>query len=345
MPLSIDDQVLNFYNDLFDAIFSEPFRECIAQRRRRQEVIRQIEAAADAASSSLTRFFSNQKLSEQTVECILQGFQQMGDLLKLESISNANVTTEEVAENLLGGLPCPDNVPHPHDTVYRLALYTVVQVLMQVGPVMAEWQKLNFSSTFEIPRKVVNRLNDISNQVNALGTSGSNEADKGYEILYRDYLMQRFHKVEAGTVRMTTNLNVDLRELFVMPHVLKQLGNQIGELDDDETPDLMNLAEARKRYLNLSNTAPRFINARDFDKAEVEPQLEDAFEHVKQLPRMVMIGLPGAGKSTFFEWLQVQLASVGEQLVLSGKQAIPLMIRVRQLDLHNLPKGNCSTGS
>ncbi len=38
------------------------------------------------------------------------------------------------------------------------------------------------------------------------------------ELSYRDY--QRFHRVEAGTGRMTTNLDVDLRELFVMPRVL-----------------------------------------------------------------------------------------------------------------------------
>ncbi|WP_176722345.1 hypothetical protein [Candidatus Thiosymbion oneisti] len=44
-------------------------------------------------------------------------------------------------------------------------------------------------------------------------------ADERYELTYRDYLMQRFHRVEAGMVKMTTNLNVDLQELFVMPRV------------------------------------------------------------------------------------------------------------------------------
>ena len=31
--------------------------------------------------------------------------------------------------------------------------------------------------------------------------------------------LQRFHRVEAGTIRMATNLAVDLSELFVMPRV------------------------------------------------------------------------------------------------------------------------------
>jgi hypothetical protein len=61
---------------------------------------------------------------------------------------------------------------------------------------------------------------------------------------------------------------------------------------------------------------------------------------VKQLLRSnVIVGLPGAGKSTFFEWLQVKLASVEEKFILGDQQAIPLLLRVRQLDLQNLPKG------
>ncbi|NEP59466.1 MAG: hypothetical protein F6K31_21045, partial [Symploca sp. SIO2G7] len=220
MPSSVDDQVLDFYGELFDRLFSEPFRERIAERRRRNEVIRQVEAAADAASASLTRFFSYQKLSEEAVAGILAGLAAMGSRLSLENISNSNLTTERIVEELLNSLPCPQAVQQTHDAVYRLALYTIVQVLMQVGPVMAEWQKLNFSSTFELPRRVVNRLNEISSQIDAQGYSGQSGADQRYELQYRDYLLQRFHKIEVGTVRMTTNLDVDLRELFVMPRVI-----------------------------------------------------------------------------------------------------------------------------
>jgi hypothetical protein len=120
---------------------------------------------------------------------------------------------------------------------------------MLVGPVMAEWQKLNFSSTFELPRRVVNRLNEISDQINALGQSGQAGVDESYEIQYRDYLLQRFHRVEAGTVRMTTNLDVDLRELFVMPRVVKRNLSKAAERTETNTSiSLMNLAAARKLY-------------------------------------------------------------------------------------------------
>jgi hypothetical protein len=337
MPSSVDDQVLDFYSELFDHLFSEPFRTQISERRKLNVVIRQVEEAADAASSSLTRFFLNQKLSEATVEGILSGFAAMGNLLELNDIANPNVTTEEIVEKLLNPLPCPQTVQQTHDAVYRLALYTVVQVLMLVGLVMAEWQKLNFSSTFELPRRVVNRLHEISEQINAQGQSGQAGADERYDLLYRDYLLQRFHRVEAGTVRMTTNLDVDLRELFVMPRVVvRQLSKEAKSTQTSASVCLMNLAAARRLYGNRNehDELKRTATSEETDK-----QPSTAFEQVKRSPRTVIVGLPGAGKSTFFEWLQVQIASVGKQFILGDQQAIPLLLRVRQLDLLNLPRG------
>ncbi|KOP24520.1 hypothetical protein AMR41_20565 [Hapalosiphon sp. MRB220] len=340
MPSSVDDRVLDFYSELFEHIFSEPFRTRISERRRFNEVNRQVEATADAASSSLSRFFLNQKLSEETVAGILAGFAAMSNLLQLENISNPNITTEEVVENLLNRLPCPQVVQQTHDAVYRLALYTVVQVLMQVGPVMAEWQKLNFSSTFELVRRVVNRLNQISDQINALGQSGQTGVDESYEIQYRDYLLQRFHRVEAGTVRMTTNLDVDLRELFVMPRVVvRKLSQTTESLEENTAVSLMDLAVARRQYGDRDTRYDEAQPEATEDSKKADQLAATALEQVKRSSRTVIVGLPGAGKSTFFEWLQVKLASVEEQFILEDQQAIPLLLRVRQLDLRNLPKG------
>ena len=339
MPSSVDDQVLDFYAGLFNLLFSEPFRGRISELRKLNPVIRQVETAADAASSSLTRFFLNQKLSEANVEDILRGFAAIGELLELENIANPNVTTEEIVENVLSRLPCPQTVQQTHGAVYRLALYTVVQVLMLVGPVMAEWQKLNFSSTFELPGRVVNKLNEISDQINAQGKSGQAGADESYELQYRDYLLQRFHRVEAGTVRMTTNLDVDLRELFVMPRVVVQeLSQEADGAEANASVSLMSLAAARRLYGERNNHDEMLQQRTKGEEPEDKPA-PTALEQVKTSSRNVIVGLPGAGKSTFFEWLQVKLASVEEKFILGDQQAIPLLLRVRQLDLQNLPRG------
>ena len=44
------------------------------------------------------------------------------------------------------------------------------------------------------------------------------------------------------------------------------------------------------------------------------------------------------------EWLQLAVASGEEEFVLAGEQAIPLLLRVRQLDMTNLPRGAALVG-
>ena len=239
MSTSIAEQVIDFYEGLFRRIFSDAFRPKISDRLKYNAVARQVEEAADAASQSLTRFFRHQNVTEQQTADLLHGFAALADLLKLDDIANPNVTPESKVDELLKHLPVPEPVlQNRHDTIYRVALHSVVQVLMLVGPVMAEWQKLGFSSTFELPRRIVGRLNQISEQLDTLGRAGETAADERYELTYRDYLLQRFHRVDAGTVRMTTNLDVDLRELFVMPS-LRSRPKAHEPLDEvREIPDL-----------------------------------------------------------------------------------------------------------
>jgi hypothetical protein len=338
MATAVGDQVVAFFEDLFGRVFSDAFRPNIHDVLRRKAVIRQVDEAADAASQSLTRFFRNQQLTEQQAANILEGFASLSNSLTLEQISNPNVTPEAVVKELLEeSLSIPEAVrKQEQESVYRVALHTVVQVLMLVGPVMREWEKLHFSSTFELLRRVVARLNEINDQLDTLSRSGESAADERFELTYRDYLFERFHRVETGTVQMTTNQNVDLRELFVMPRVLARTTGK-----EDSTPGVtdesapMDLAAARKYFGERSSLAEGPQRKRQADKQEGLT----ALAQISSARRNVIIGAPGSGKSTFLEWLQLKVASVEQELVLAEKQAIPLLLRVRQLDPHNLPTG------
>jgi hypothetical protein len=189
-------------------------------------VHRQILEAAGAASQSLERFIAGQRLTAPEAECILRGLAFMAGSLSLERIANPYTAPETVVEDLLKMPACSVALDEArrtgHEAVYRVALYSVVQALMQIGPVMAEWQNIGFPATFELSSRIIARLNEISEQLGVLGSAGSEAAEERYELLYRDYLCQRFYRIEAGTVRMTANLSVDLLELFVMPNVWKE---------------------------------------------------------------------------------------------------------------------------
>jgi hypothetical protein len=70
MEQRIDNLVVEFFDGLFQRVFSDKFETRISQRRKLQEVTRQVQESADAASQSLTRFFLNQQLKEEQITII-----------------------------------------------------------------------------------------------------------------------------------------------------------------------------------------------------------------------------------------------------------------------------------
>jgi NACHT domain len=332
---SIDEQVIDFYYELFDRIFTQPFRPKIKERLRRDAVARQIQEAAGAASQALARFFLSEQLSEKQVADILHGFTSLYDLVSLEDIANPHRTPEALVEELLKRHPCPTAVWEAElGAVYRVALHLTIQVLMLVGPVMTEWQRLTFSSTYEMPRRIVTQLNQITEGLKAFASAGQAAADQRYELAYRDHLLQRFYRVEAGTVQMTTNLNVDLRELFVMPRLNVRTDQPGQEQADLSVADFLNLSSAREIFgTKLKPVLPPTIDGEEEDRGV------NAIAQVRNAGRNVIIGVPGSGKSTFLEWLQLSVANVDEELIAGGEQAVPLLLRVRELDPEDLPSG------
>ena len=110
MVLSVEDQVVEFFDCLFGRVFSEPFEAVIQNRLRRNPVVRHAGESADAASQSLTRFFLNQQIPPEQVAEVLKGLDRLPTFLALEDIANPNKTPEALVEHLLPELPCPSSV-------------------------------------------------------------------------------------------------------------------------------------------------------------------------------------------------------------------------------------------
>ena len=338
MSVPVEDQVVEFFAALFESIFSAPFRAGIAEKRKSRAVLRQVDEAADAASQSLCRFITNERLSAARAALVLDALRPLGGMLTLEDLSSTYTNPEDLAIRL--GEKLNFQAPGQEkklEAIFRESVHSVIQVLLLVGPVMAEWQRLRFATTFELPRRIVDRLNQISDQLELLGRAGPSLADERFELGYRDYLLQRFFRIEAGTVRMTTNLAIDLRALFVMPRV-RPLGLAVAAPIPASGPRApLKLAEARARFARKG--ARRSSSENTPSPEHPPPASLTALEQVLAHPRNVLLGVPGTGKSTFLEWLQLQLASADVELVLGGQQAIPLLLRVRQLDAGKLPTG------
>lgn len=344
MRSSAVEQVVDFYHILFAQIFSAPFRELISNPLERNAVTRLVDELADAASQSLTLFFDNRRLSMAEVAVILDILSALGRLLKLEDVAQPGVPPETVIKKRLGALARPEGSREDgFDAVYRLALQSVLENLLLIGPVLSKWQKFNFSRTYEPPRRIIERLNQNIAGLGAGQAAGQGTQDELYELDHRNYLLQRFERVEAGTVQMTTNM-VDLQALFVMPRV--QPRPQRARPDDGEPLDMseiMNLAAARKFF---GAVAERALKAEPKGKKDAGVL---AFKQVEKHQRTVVVGVPGSGKSTFLEWLQLSVAVARVTFVAGEGQAIPLLLRVRELDAKRLPLGagliEAATGS
>lgn len=337
---------LDFHADLFARVFGEPFTARIKDRLRLRAVQRQIEDAADAASQWLARFFKNRKLGAKEAQAILKGLVPLAEVISLDEIANPNISVDAMSQRVLAELILPKAVRVAgKEAEFRIAAQSIVQVLMIVAPVLLEWQRAKFASTFEPARKIVLRLNQLSDQMNSLTRNGNSAADERFELDYRDYLLQRFFRVDVGMIRAATQVVVDLRELFVMP----RLGPVRGPIQRNHK--LLNLAAAREalqprpaKHLPMPVAEIERVGLDqwldgDFQAAFEAGKVQPAFDEAAQHPRLVMVGAPGSGKSAFLEWLQVQVAGADVELIANDQQAIPLLLRVRQLDLTALPSG------
>ncbi len=319
----IDDLTVDFFQSLFARVFSEPFTEGASARDRRR-IERRVEETADAASQALSRFLTNRDVTTSEAEALLDGLAFLGDALTVADVSNPNEIPEVVAEAALAGVPLPDGLNEDaHGALFRVSAFSTVQVLMRVGAVMREWQQMAFIDDFGLDRQVVAQLDAISAEADALGVGGGPVADERFELAYRDRLLQRSHLVDAGTLRMAAGLTVGLRELFVMPRVRPR--PRMAPADAEEAAELMGLGDARRLLGQLSGDAA--------DNADAPT----ALDHLSGPARSVVVGLPGSGKSTLLEWLQLQVAGARVTLVAADRQAIPVLLRVRELDMAALP--------
>jgi hypothetical protein len=319
MSEMIRNQAVDLFAETFERLFIAPIRGRISDRTRQRKVIRQIEAVADAAAQGLARFLSLEPPASVDLDVLFAAVREALAAIDPAELSPPGGSPEARAE-AIGNSIGSDDWPPGLQARARVALELVVAAVWQAGAVFHAWEQVKFSDQYEPPRTLVRQLEELDSRA-ARRPEPPNEAkDEQFELQYRDYLLQRWGRIEVGTLRAVPAVAIGVDDLFVMPRVASTKG-VIRPPDDalfEHTPRLQRLTDPPNR-------------------GEIRPADEALFDRSTRLKSL--IGPPGIGKSTLLLWTQRQVAACEREYVLADQQAVPVLIRVRDLVSGDPPRG------
>ncbi len=284
--LIIPNRAVELFAASFDRLFVEPLKDRIPDVARRRQVERVIGEISDAAAMGLSRFLKGEPPEGVDIDSLFDAIR-----LAIAAIGPDDVWPPlglaEARAQEVGGPPRSPDWQREQSARFGVALDLVFSALWQAGEVLHAWAQVQFGVEYEPPRQLVRQLHDLGGrQPNRPVPTPAYTDDDSFEARYRDYLLQRWGRLDVGTLRAVSSVTVRLGDLFVLPSVAH------GGVSD------------RPADTAVFDGATRFT---------------------------VMLGPPGSGKSTLLLWVQQQVALCERELVLGDGQALPVLIRVREL--------------
>lgn len=319
-----------FHSTIYERMFITPIVQAVTSPLEKKRIARQIEELADAAAESLSRFFESKQFSPSQVAAILKGLKSVLAKRTRADFRNPSAIPDAVAREFLAKKRIPVDVKTAgHESTYRVAFSMILRVLILAAPTLAEYEKVKFPREFEKIRVLVATIRNWAEQLETLSAKGNFSRDTSFEHTYRNELLQRAYRVDVGAMRVGPTQAVDIRDLFVRPKLI--IRREQLKADEEATavsdPDCV-----ESGFLTLQAARNSiFSDRRDVGSDKQEDPRLDAVEFLRERRRVVLVGLPGGGKSTLVEWLQVQLAA-GEFGCLGDDDPapVPMLLRVRQ---------------
>lgn len=285
--------------------------ESFFQRRR---VLAKIEETIATVLESLAPFFLTEKIDEDGQRVIFEVFQREIDRVLEEpaEIFEASFDGQKLYDKVYanGNLP-RDVVDFQLEQVYSLVFPQLSNLIFALPPIVSQWKAEGYRENFK-------RLDDISQTLGSIGRKldASSEAVQ----LGQDKLLARIRQNISQRVDFQLELTglrgerpdaLPLEKLFVEPEVIP-------------------LDEKKERKKKL-----------DGERQSKSPTLLERFS--ARGCRMLLVGSPGSGKTTFCLWLQ-------RQLLIDSAQWLAVRFRLREISqrpalpsLHDLMRESAGT--
>jgi hypothetical protein len=315
---------LAFFDKLLEKLFLDAAKEKIMDYLDRRNVERKVSRASEAPAQALEAYFQNEKLAESQVELILNNVQGAITSAGIDAkmLASASLDAEKLTDIILSKQPMPESIKDERlEWPFQMALQIAADTLCNIGPRFSDWEKEAWRRSFEAFDKLLQNQETI---LQSVGPGGEGSLDERFEHTYRSHILRRLAQIDASTFRVSSSLFLDLTTVFVQPDVI-EMPKKKRDAEKIQSDQIISLEEARKQFLTPTGNKVQMSRVR-------------AEDYISKHKRCAIVGLPGSGKTTLLQHLLLVAARGDLQITADGM--VPVFIKVRQLDLDELPEAN-----
>ena len=309
------EQCINFFDKLLIAIVTGEIKDRIKDIRKQRNVQRKISECSETAGENLINYFRNENIDEIQVDFILYEVQQAIDTAKIDArfLANASFNEQKLVDIILEKYLIPEDIKREElERIFNMVLLISAEQLCQIALTFADWEKEAWRRNFEGfdrlekgQKIIIEKLSD--REKNSLKDSQKN--------IYISSILRKQVKIECYSLRLSAINSLDLVKVFVEPDIIEI--PKLPKNKDNITKadiDLISLEQARKQFIDR----------------EEEKNRSPAKQLLQQYQKCAIVGVPGSGKTTLLQHIFWSTANESSNL-------IPVLLKVRELDLDNLP--------
>lgn len=239
-----------------------------------RKVNRRVEDAVADVVEPLLPFLEQENISEEKQRRLLQTcVDELSPLSEEpEKFFQGSLNGQKIFDNLYANRPLPEVIIEDNvKEIYILLFPRVAELLSKVPVAVKGWESIAWAENYRRLDELVSELRALFNQVDELRHKPENQADEILGRVRRSLVQKIGLEMDITGLRGDQPLSGKLSEFFVHP--------AIQELIEDED----------KKPRTLTNAA------------------DDFAQFVLPHKKNIIIGVAGAGKSTWTKWLQREI--------------------------------------
>ena len=309
------EQCINFFDKILIAIVTGEIKDRIKDIRKKRNVQRKISECSETAGEILINYFRNENINEIKVDFILSQVQQAIDTAKIDArfLANASFNEQKLVDKILEKYPIPEDIKKEElEHIFNMALLISAEQLCQIASIFKDWEKEAWRRNFELFDRLEKRQKIILEKLSDQEKDSLKDSQKN---IYISSILRKQVKIECYSLRLSAINSLDLVKVFVEPDIIEI--PKLPKNKDNITKadiDLISLEQARKQLIDR----------------EEEKNRSPAKQLLQQYQKCVIVGVPGSGKTTLLQHIFWSTAN-------ESKDLIPVLLKVRELDLDNLP--------